>query len=160
MTFLGVGITSSHITPPQMKIRQDIKTLQDMQRLVGSSQWLHNIVLIPPEALDPLNDLLKGKNPWEQKTLTLEAISSLNCIKHQMSVSTLNRWDSSTLVHLYVHFTKKGGVGALAQGPPRQSPTDIMGGLGETVTCLFPGSQVPQKPHHERQETRPKNSGH
>ncbi|KAF4798545.1 hypothetical protein TURU_063015 [Turdus rufiventris] len=68
--------------------------------------------------MDPLNNLLKGKNPWEQKTLTPEAISSLNFIEHHMSVSMLTRWDSSTPVDLYVHFTKKGGVGALAQGPP------------------------------------------
>ncbi|NXB41462.1 PO113 protein, partial [Eulacestoma nigropectus] len=66
MTFLGLGITSSYVTPPQMKIRQDIKTLHDVQQLVGSLQWLRNIVLIPPEVMDPLNDLLKGKNPWEQ----------------------------------------------------------------------------------------------
>ncbi|KAF4792057.1 endogenous retrovirus group K member 113 Pol protein-like protein [Turdus rufiventris] len=118
ITFLGVGIASSYITPPQIKIRRDIKTLHDVQQLIGSLQWLRNIILIPPEVMDPLNDLLKGKNPWDQKTLTLEAISSLNFIKHQMSVSTLTRWDSSTPVDLYIHFTKKGGVGALAQGPP------------------------------------------
>ncbi|RMB89408.1 hypothetical protein DUI87_34199 [Hirundo rustica rustica] len=61
VTFLGVGISSSYITPPQIKIHQDIKTLHDMQQLVGSLQWLRNIVLIPPEVMDPLNDLLKGK---------------------------------------------------------------------------------------------------
>ncbi|KAF4803720.1 endogenous retrovirus group K member 113 Pol protein-like protein [Turdus rufiventris] len=118
ITFLGVGISSSYITPLQIKIRRDIKTLHDMQQLVGSLQWLRNIVLIPPEVMDSLNDLLKGKNPWEQKTLTPEVINSLNFIEHQMSVITLTRWDSSTPVNLYVHFTKKGGVGALVQGPP------------------------------------------
>ncbi|KAF4791807.1 hypothetical protein TURU_128083 [Turdus rufiventris] len=66
----------------RIKICRDIKTLHDMQQLVGSLQWLRNIVLIPPKVMDPLNDLLKGKNPWEQKTLTLEAISSLNFIEH------------------------------------------------------------------------------
>ncbi|NXD73193.1 PO113 protein, partial [Eolophus roseicapillus] len=66
VSFLGVRITSSYVTPPQIKIRRDIKTLHDMQQLVGSLQWLHNIVLIPPEIMAPLYDLLKGKNPWEQ----------------------------------------------------------------------------------------------
>ncbi|NXD57738.1 PO113 protein, partial [Corvus moneduloides] len=66
VTFLGVGITSSYITPLQIKIRRDIKTLHDMQQLVGSLQWLLNIILIPPEVMDPLNDLLRGKNSWEQ----------------------------------------------------------------------------------------------
>ncbi|NXO65633.1 PO113 protein, partial [Phainopepla nitens] len=66
ITFLGVGISSSHITPPQIKICRDIKTLHDMQQLVGSLQWLRNVVLIPPKVMDPLNDLLRGKNPWER----------------------------------------------------------------------------------------------
>ncbi|NWH67523.1 PO113 protein, partial [Geococcyx californianus] len=66
VSFLGVGITGSYVTPPQIKIRRHIKTLHDMQQLVGSLQWLRNIVLIPPEIMSPLYDLLKGKNPWEQ----------------------------------------------------------------------------------------------
>ncbi|NXN31680.1 PO113 protein, partial [Nycticryphes semicollaris] len=66
VSFLGVGITSSYVTPPLIKIRRDIKTLHDMQQLVGSLQWLRNIVLIPPEIMNPLYDLLKGKHPWEQ----------------------------------------------------------------------------------------------
>ncbi|KAF4804393.1 reverse transcriptase-like protein [Turdus rufiventris] len=108
ITFLGVGITSSYITPPQIKIRRDIKTLHDVQQLVVSLQWLRNIVLIPPEVMDPLNDLLKGKNPWEQKTLTLEAISSLNFIEHQMScLSSLTmKGRKLTLRHLGIEPTK------------------------------------------------------
>ncbi|NXC23411.1 PO113 protein, partial [Corythaeola cristata] len=65
VTFLGVGITNSYVTPPKVKVHRDIKTLHDMQRLVGSLQWLRNIILIPPEVMDPLYDLLKGKHPWE-----------------------------------------------------------------------------------------------
>ncbi|NXU34133.1 PO113 protein, partial [Drymodes brunneopygia] len=65
VTFLGVGIANSYVTPPEIKIHRDIKTLHDMQRLVGSLQWLRNIILIPPEVMDPLYDLLKGKHPWE-----------------------------------------------------------------------------------------------
>ncbi|NXT45245.1 PO113 protein, partial [Pelecanoides urinatrix] len=65
VTFLGVGITSSYVTPPKVKVHRDIKTLHDVQRLVGSLQWVRNIVLIPAEVMDPLYDLLKGKHPWE-----------------------------------------------------------------------------------------------
>ncbi|KAF4803495.1 endogenous retrovirus group K member 113 Pol protein-like protein [Turdus rufiventris] len=122
-----------------IKIHQNIKTLHDMQQLVGSLQWLRNIVLIPPEVMDPLNDLLKGKNPWEQKTLTPEAISSLNFIEHQMSVSTLTRWDSGTPVDLYVHFTKKMGVGALAQGSPDKAQLIQWVVLGKPSCTFSPG---------------------
>ncbi|NWT88175.1 PO113 protein, partial [Lanius ludovicianus] len=66
VTFLGVQMTSSSVTPPQIKIRRNIRTLHDTQQLVGSLQWLRNIVLIPPEILSPLYLLLQGKQPWEK----------------------------------------------------------------------------------------------
>ncbi|NXQ49214.1 PO113 protein, partial [Catharus fuscescens] len=65
ITFLGMGISNSYITPPQIKIRRDIKTLHDVQQLIGSLQWLCNIILIPSEVVNPLNNLLSGKNPCE-----------------------------------------------------------------------------------------------
>ncbi|NXR38827.1 PO113 protein, partial [Zosterops hypoxanthus] len=66
VTFLGVQITNSYMTPPQIRIHQDIKMLHDMQQLVGYLQWIRNIILIPPEIMSPLYNLLKGKHPWEQ----------------------------------------------------------------------------------------------
>ncbi|RMB99729.1 hypothetical protein DUI87_23731 [Hirundo rustica rustica] len=139
VTFLGVEISSSYITPPQIKIRRDIETLHDMQQLVGSLQWLRNIILIPPEVMDPLNDLLKGKNSWEQKTLTPEATRSLDFIEQQMSRSTLTRWDASASIDLYVHFTKKGGVGALAQGPPDKAQPILWVVSGKPSRAFSPG---------------------
>ncbi|RMC03768.1 hypothetical protein DUI87_19521 [Hirundo rustica rustica] len=139
VTFVGVGISSSYITPPQIKIRLDIKTFHDMQQLVGSLQWLRNIVLIPPEVMDPLNDLLKWKNSWEQKTLTPEATSSLDFIEQQISVSTLTRWDTDASIDLYVHFMKKGGVGALAQGPPDKAQPILWVVLGKPSRAFSPG---------------------
>ncbi|NXO78061.1 PO113 protein, partial [Sitta europaea] len=65
VTFLGVKIDSSHVSPPVIKIRRDVETLHDIQQPVGSLQWLRNTVLIPPEVMSPLYDLLKGKHPWE-----------------------------------------------------------------------------------------------
>ncbi|NXL33270.1 PO113 protein, partial [Glaucidium brasilianum] len=65
VTFLGMKIDSSYVLPPAIKIRRDIKTLHDVQQLVGSLQWLRNTTLIPPEVMSPLYDLLKGKHPWE-----------------------------------------------------------------------------------------------
>ncbi|NWH83645.1 POK19 protein, partial [Aegithalos caudatus] len=65
ITFLCVKIDSLHVSPPTIKIRCDVKTLRDIQQLVGSLQWLRNTILIPPEIMSPLYDLLKGKHPWE-----------------------------------------------------------------------------------------------
>lgn len=139
VSFLGVGITSSYITPPQIKICRDIKTLHDMQQLVGSLQWLCNIVLIPPETMAPLYDLLKGKKPWEQKTLTTEAMNSLDFIERQVSSSTLARWNPNEPLDLYVYFTERRGVGALAQGPPQKVQLIQWIVLGKPSCAFSPG---------------------
>ncbi|GAB0193552.1 hypothetical protein GRJ2_001820500 [Grus japonensis] len=139
VSFLGVNITSSYIIPPQMKIRRNIKTLHDMQQLVGSLQWLRNVVLILPETMSPLYDLLKGKNPWEQKTLTTEAMNSLDFIKQQISSSSLARWNPNVPLDLYVHFTAGGGVGALAQGPPEKAQPIQWIVLGKPSRAFSPG---------------------
>ncbi|RMB89440.1 hypothetical protein DUI87_34179 [Hirundo rustica rustica] len=141
VTFLGVGISSSYITPPQIKIHRDIKTLHDTQQPVGSLQWLRNIVLIPPEVMDPLNDLLKGKNSWEKKTLTPEATRLLDFIEQQISVSKLTRWDAGAPIDLYVHFTKKGGVGVLAQGAPDKAQPILWVVLGKPSYAFSPGTE-------------------
>lgn len=119
MTFLGVQIMGSYVALPQIKIRRNIKTLHDAQQLVGSLQWLCNIVLIPPEIMSPFYLLLQGKQPWEKKCLTPEAVSSLDVIEHQMSSGSLSRWNPGVLLDLYVYFG--GGVGALAQGTPNEA---------------------------------------
>uniref|UniRef100_A0A8C3JB39 RNA-directed DNA polymerase n=1 Tax=Calidris pygmaea TaxID=425635 RepID=A0A8C3JB39_9CHAR len=122
-----------------MKICRNIETLHDMQQLVGSLQWLHNIVLIPPETMAPLYNLLKGKNPWEQKTLTTEAMNSLDFIEQQISSSSLARWNPNIPLDLYVHFTEGGGVGALAQGPPGKAQPIQWIVLGKPSRAFSPG---------------------
>jgi len=110
-----------------------------MQQLVGSLQWLRNIVLIPPETMAHLYDLLKGKNPWEQKTLTTEAMNSLDFIEQQVSSSTLARWNPNVPLDLYVHFTEGGGVGALAQGAPEKAQPIQWIVLGKPSRAFSPG---------------------
>ncbi|TRZ11243.1 hypothetical protein HGM15179_015859 [Zosterops borbonicus] len=127
------------MTPPQIRIHQDIKMLHDMQQLVGYLQWIRNIILIPPEIMSPLYNLLKGKHPWEQKALTPEASSSLDFIEQQMSSGTLARWNPAIPLDLYVHFTKRGGVGALAQGPPDKARPIQWVVMGKPSRAFSPG---------------------
>lgn len=139
VTFLGVKIASSHVTPPAIKIRRSIKTLHDAQQLVGSLQWLRNVILIPPEVMSPLYELLSGKHPWEQKTLSDKVTRSLDFIERQLSTAVLSRWNPSLPLDLYVHFTKEGGVGALAQGPPDTAKPVQWIALGKASRAFTPG---------------------
>ncbi|NWH78175.1 PO113 protein, partial [Piaya cayana] len=63
--YLGTLITPQRIRPQNLTLQVDVKTLHDVQVLVGSIQWFRGIVGIPNDLLSPLFDLLKGKNPWE-----------------------------------------------------------------------------------------------
>lgn len=118
-----------------MKICRNIKTLHDTQQLVGSLQWLRNIVLIPPETMIPLYDLLKGKSPREQKILTTDTMNSLHFIQQQISPSTLARWNPNIPLDLYVHGRR--GSRSIGPGPPRKGSTNTMDNPGKTVTCIF-----------------------
>ncbi|KAF4804832.1 Gag-Pro-Pol polyprotein [Turdus rufiventris] len=141
VTFLGVKIGGSYVTPPTIKIRHNIRTLHDAQQLVGSLQWLRNIVLIPPEIMSPLYNLLKGKHPWEQKTLSEKAAHSLDFIEQQLPTAVLSQWNPSLPLDLYVHFTKEGGVGALAQGLPDTAKPVQWVVLGRTTHAFTPGTE-------------------
>ncbi|KAF4801220.1 endogenous retrovirus group K member 18 Pol protein-like protein [Turdus rufiventris] len=121
VTFLGMKISSSYVSPPAIQIRHNIKTLHDAQQVVGSLQWLRNVVLVPPEVMSLLYDLLKGKHPWEQKTISEEATRLLDYIEKPLSTAVLSRWNPHLPLDLYVHFTKEGGIGVLAQGSPESA---------------------------------------
>ncbi|NWX05468.1 POK18 protein, partial [Caloenas nicobarica] len=58
--YLGWEITKSAITPQKLQIRTEIATLNDVPKLVGDLNWVHNICGITNEDLGPLVELLRG----------------------------------------------------------------------------------------------------
>ncbi|NXX74505.1 POK18 protein, partial [Urocolius indicus] len=52
--YLGWCITEAHIRLQKLRIHTDIKTVNDAQKLMGDLQWLHPVVGITNEALEPL----------------------------------------------------------------------------------------------------------
>ncbi|NXQ89610.1 PO113 protein, partial [Nyctibius grandis] len=66
ITYLGTQIFPQKIIPQPLSFNLHIKTLHDVQKLVGTIQWLRSLVGIPNELLSPLLELLKGKHPWEE----------------------------------------------------------------------------------------------
>lgn len=88
--------------------------------------------------MSPPNLLLQGKQPWEKKSLTPEAISSPNFIECQMSSGSLSRWNPGVPLDLYVHFTERGGVGVLAQGTPNEARPIQWVVLGKPLRAFSP----------------------
>ncbi|NWT04779.1 PO113 protein, partial [Mionectes macconnelli] len=58
--YLGWKITNSTITPQSVTIKKDIKTLNDLQKLLGSINWIRPVLGITTDDLHPLFELLKG----------------------------------------------------------------------------------------------------
>ncbi|NXA44042.1 POK18 protein, partial [Eudromia elegans] len=52
--FLGWSILNSQIKPQKLSIHHRIKTLNDIQKLMGDIQWLHPVVGKTLEELEPL----------------------------------------------------------------------------------------------------------
>lgn len=68
--YLGWKITDSLIQPQKLTIQSDIKTLNDVQKLMGDLQWIRPVVGIPNELLNQLRPLLRGTDPATPIKLT------------------------------------------------------------------------------------------
>ena len=58
--YLGWKILEHAIEPQAVKLQTDIKTLNDLQKLLGSINWVRTFLGIDSSVLEPLFDLLKG----------------------------------------------------------------------------------------------------
>ncbi|NWZ89522.1 POK18 protein, partial [Nesospiza acunhae] len=61
--YLGWQIDQSVVKPQKLTITTEIKTVHDVQKLVGDIQWIRNICGITNEELEPLIQLL-GTSSW------------------------------------------------------------------------------------------------
>ncbi|NXG67680.1 POK18 protein, partial [Hemiprocne comata] len=52
--YLGWQITKSHIIPQKLQIRTEIKTLNDVQKLVGDLNWIRTVCGITNDDMGPL----------------------------------------------------------------------------------------------------------
>ncbi|TRZ10886.1 hypothetical protein HGM15179_016214 [Zosterops borbonicus] len=103
----------------RIKIRQDIRMLHDMQQLVGSLQWIRNIILIPPRSHVPAVRPPKGKASMGTKGIDSRSIrlarlhGTADVPKYICQVES-----SCTTRPVRALYGREGGVGTLAQGPP------------------------------------------
>ncbi|NXS65375.1 PO113 protein, partial [Pandion haliaetus] len=63
--YLGTRLTLVSVVPQPVTFDKNIKSLHDVQWLVGTLQWLRGTIGIPPMLMTPLYELLKGTHPWE-----------------------------------------------------------------------------------------------
>lgn len=82
-TYLGFQINGPKIINQKAVIRRDqLKTLNDFQRLLGDINWLRPYLKITTGELKPLFDILKGDpNPRSPRSISKEAQSTLKWVE-------------------------------------------------------------------------------
>ncbi|RMC19073.1 hypothetical protein DUI87_03677 [Hirundo rustica rustica] len=76
--YLGLEIGKRTIVPQKLVVKNNIKTLADVQQLCGSFNWVRPWLGLTTEDLDPLFNLLKGEEELSSpRTLTQEARAAL-----------------------------------------------------------------------------------
>ena len=76
--YLGWKITDTAILPQPLRLVSDVKTLNDLQKLLGTINWVRPYLGITTQDLAPLFALLKGESDLaSSRALTPEALHAL-----------------------------------------------------------------------------------
>ncbi|KAK4829228.1 hypothetical protein QYF61_002493 [Mycteria americana] len=101
--YLGWKILQQTIQPQNVAISTDIKTLTDVQRLLGNINWIRTQCGIDNETLAPLFELLKGHTdlnaPRQWTTAVKDALRTVN---ERLSLQQCHRRVENLPVQLYI----------------------------------------------------------
>ncbi|NWY08050.1 POK18 protein, partial [Nothoprocta ornata] len=61
--YLGWLVHVATVSPQKLELTTQIRTLNNVQKLVGDLQWVRSLVGITNEEIQPLLELLKGTDP-------------------------------------------------------------------------------------------------
>ncbi|NXU92565.1 PO113 protein, partial [Xiphorhynchus elegans] len=90
--YLGWKISNKTIRPIGVSLNQNVKTLNDLQSLLGSINWIRPNLGITTDDLQPLFSLLKGNPDLNSpRSLTAEAKRSLTIVQQKLASPTVTR---------------------------------------------------------------------
>nr|XP_013804870.1 PREDICTED: endogenous retrovirus group K member 11 Pol protein-like [Apteryx mantelli mantelli] len=125
--YLGWKILDHTVEPQTVALSTDIKTLNDLQKLLGTINWVRTLLGIDNATLAPLFDLLKGDpNPRSKRTLTTEARSALTQVARKLRNRQAHRWVDNFDLQLYIFNQEKQPLGLSAQWVPEQGRAPLV----------------------------------
>lgn len=90
--YLGWKILTQTIEPQKVAIQREIRTLNDVQILLGNINWVRTLLSIDNKTLEPLLELLKGDTDLNApRELTLEAQRALKRVNEALSLRQAHR---------------------------------------------------------------------
>lgn len=120
--YLGLQVSNSIVTPQRMHIRKDqLKTLNDFQKLLGDINWIRPYLKITTSELKPLFEILPGDPKLDSpRALTPNAIKALQLVENRLALTTADRCDLEKPVYAIVIPSPGSPTGVLWQGGPLQ----------------------------------------
>ena len=99
--YLGWKITDTAILPQPLRLVSDVKTLNDLQKLLGTINWVRPYLGITTQDLAPLFALLKGESDLaSSRALTPEALHALQRVSTAIQNQQIHRISPMFLVCL------------------------------------------------------------
>ncbi|XP_012883106.1 PREDICTED: endogenous retrovirus group K member 8 Pol protein-like [Dipodomys ordii] len=116
--YLGAKIHPRSIMPQKLTLRKDnLKTLNDFQKLLGDINWIKGYLKLPNYELRPLFDMLKG-DLNSPRDLTESARFALKRVEEALSATCLNRLQDGQPFDLCILPTETQPTGVLWQEGP------------------------------------------
>lgn len=124
--YLGAILDRQTIKPQKVQIRRDqISTLNDLQKLLGDINWLRPTLGIPTDALNNLFSLLRGPSQLDSpRTLTPQACQELDLVEKKIQAAQVQRIDPSQPLQILIF-------------PTPHSPTAVIVQQNDLVEWLF-----------------------
>ncbi|NXD74569.1 POK11 protein, partial [Eolophus roseicapillus] len=118
--YLGWKISEQNIQPQNIALRTEIKTLNDLQKLLGTITWIHPLLGISTEELHPLFKLLEG-DPCltSPQTLTLSVRTALDKVIVKLTGQVAHWRKMDYPISLFIFYSSFQPYGLLAQWVPQ-----------------------------------------
>ncbi|KFP59938.1 hypothetical protein N322_09690, partial [Cariama cristata] len=101
--YLGWKLFNSQVFPQSLRIVDQITTLHDLQKLLGTINWVRPLLGITTEELSPLLNVLKGDSDLlSPRSLTQEANIALQKVSTKIATTFASRVDNSLPIELYI----------------------------------------------------------
>lgn len=113
--YLGWTLTERVVKPQKLTIHTDLRTLRDVQTLLGDLQWLKPVVGISNAQLEVLRPLLKGGDPSTRVCLTHQQKEALQLIAMRVATGSVSRWTPGSPLVFAVWLADSHLLGALIQ---------------------------------------------
>lgn len=118
--YLGWSIIDSKIRPQKTEIATQLRTLTDVQTLLGDVQWVRTCVGISNTDIAPLTELLRGNHPADSVILTPVQQAALQRIAQKLQSTWSSRRLLLLAISLLICNTKESPYAVICQWQNRK----------------------------------------